>query len=190
MPNIFSTTPSEGPSASPIANTSYINDAANFSELWEMCEKEHLYGLLSPRDADMISTIASLNVDQANRLKRALNWGREQIDNILREKYRVSSLTYNDAPQTLKGWNWRYAQWQLEKRRYRSGEPTSEDKKDIDDEVLAVAREQGPHSLNIPRGPSPIVTAIDSHATSFDHGGQFNIPGREWNDTWPDGLNE
>jgi hypothetical protein len=192
MPNTFPTTPAEGPSASPIANTSYLNDATNFSELWEMCEKEHFYGLLTPRDAQLISTIASLNVDQANRLKRALNWGREQIDNILREKYQVSSLTYSSAPETLKNWNWRYAQWQLEKRRYRAGEPTSEAKSDIDDEVVLIAKEQGPHSLTIARGPSPIATAVDSHATAFDHSGQFDnlIPGREANDIWPDGLNE
>lgn len=171
------------------ANTSYIDDSSNFSELWEMGEKKHIYNILSPEDDELLETNEPLNSDQSNRLIRALNWGREQIDNVLREKYVVSNLTHANANDTLKNWNVRYAVWMLEKRRYRSGESTTEDKRDIDDEVILAARENTPHSLNLTRQPSPLGISTDSHATSFDYGGQFNIPSRERDAVWPDGLN-
>ncbi len=176
---------------SPLANTSYISEANNYAELWKIVEKTHFYGLLAPQDSEVQNDISvALNADQLARLEWALNWGRDQIDNILREKYQVSSLTHATAPNTLKDWNARYAQWQLERRRFRQGEATSEDRKDLDEEVIQVAREQTPHSLGIPRRPSPIATAVDSKASAFDYGGQFWIPHRESDDEWPCGRNE
>lgn len=173
-----------------MSNQSYIDDSDNFSELWEFLEKKHIYSLLAPTDEDLEDHDDPLNQDQSNRLIRALNWGREQVDSIIREKYDVSSLTPVEATNILKDWNARYAQWTLERRRYRSGEATTEDKKEIDDEIILYAREVTPHSLTLPRKPSPIRVAADSHATAFDYGGQFHIPNRERNDLWPDGLNE
>lgn len=175
-----------------MANTSYIDDSSDFTELWYHLDKTHIYATLASSESDVEEDITqSLPSAQSSILQSALNWGRERIDSILQEKYVMSDVTYSDALEMLKNWNARYAQWRLEKRKLRSTEACSEKLDEIDAEIIPYAKEKTVQSLSLTRESSPLSSTVISSATQFDSGGQFDniMPSDEMDAVWPDRAN-
>lgn len=174
-------------------NSSYIDESSDFEELWEILDKRHIYGLVAEDDDEVVEDESTaLSGDQLGRLNRALNWGKDRIYNGLSEKYDLSSVTSSNAPEEIKEINARYAQFLLEKRRFRNQEATTEEKEEIDADVIKYAREKTTFKLDIARNAAPIAVVSDSKATHFDDAGQFDsiIPSNERDDVWPDDYNE
>lgn len=172
-----------------MANTSFITDS---TELFYYLEKQHVYELLTQSESEVVAISQALTTDQSARLEAAMNWGAEQINAILRERYAMDGVTYTNAPVTLKLYNARLTQWMLEKRRYRSAEAMTDDINVILEELREFAREGSVANLGITDRSDSFAVDYDSKATQFDNVGQFDahIPDREDDDVWPDGKNE
>lgn len=117
----------------PVANNSYI---ASTTELFYYEEERYIRQLLTDTDAEDPMGGSFLTSGKLDRLYSALNYGRQQIAAILRNRYPVDTWTSATAPDLVKSWNARYAIARLELRRlYPSAEPR-EIKALIDAEIL------------------------------------------------------
>lgn len=173
-------------------NTSYISGASDYAELFLYLDQSHIYDLLAKQESEVETTLTdALITEQQNRLNTALNWGRSIIDSLLGELYEVSALTEADAPALVKEWNARLAQFQLERRRLRNGEASSDDFRSLSEEIKEYAYESSPGRLPWTRRGG-IVSGVESKATQFDSPGQFEsiIPESDQYEVWPDLKNQ
>lgn len=175
---------------STVANVSFLS---SFDELFYYTEKKIIYQALTEEYTDEEDNISNdLPTGQDDRLITMMNWGKDFITSILRERYNFSTITASNAPIMLKEWNARLVMWKLLNRRLRSTEAPTENLEEIRDEIAQYALEKTVFSLDLPRIGAAIETARDSKATAFDSSGQFNdiIPSAEYDDIWPGGLND
>jgi len=173
-------------------NASFIVD---LEELWEILDKDHIYSLVSEETSEEVTDLASdLTAEQLGRLYRFLNWGKDRICGGLRERYSIDNLAAVNATKELKALNAKYAEWGLERRRYRSAELCSNSLEELDAilENYAKAESLWGLSSTVERSHIPVGAFVDSKATQFDSPGHFVniIPERETDDIWPDGANE
>lgn len=102
-----------------ITNVSYITDLA---ELWIHTDQWRILELASSDSQD--PTASPIPDDVQDRIISALNWGRNELDNFLRNVYPVSlarglvaSVTVSSPGESVKMWNVRLAQYKLSRKR-------------------------------------------------------------------------
>jgi hypothetical protein len=178
-----------------VTNVSFIEDQGakiDNWELWYYLEISHIHDLVTPSESARTSDASLLVTTQLDRIVTSLNWGTSICKGILSEKYNFSGIIHANCGSILKSWTARLAQYDLERRRYRSAEQCSEKYLDISADIENYAKERTPQKLDIPRGASPLgVGFVNSH-TQFDNAGQFDkiIPDRESEASFADGYGD
>jgi len=170
-------------------NSSYIDESSSLVELWEILDAAHIYSLLTKKGAEdeEDDLDEDLDAEQLSRLYRALNWGKQQITVVLSSQYEIDEVTKVDAPEVLKVLNAKFAEWFLERRRYRTLEECSNDIDELRKELTLYITEPNLYKLPLARKSFAVVGAV-SNTTRFDNPGQFDsvMPSRDRDIPYPD----